>query len=163
MFFEAAAELSGDDCSGRHLAPKIDLRKPGIVAYIGLAAKTLDDAIRNFLHYQRVHNLATRGELIEDDAHERSRATYLQPELHDPKQRHEQRAGVNVHVGLWLSKRNIYLAEIRVIHKRDHHLNEIERVLRCATLKAQEVYETIFHRNHLSLPIPSAEHELVKL
>ena len=109
-FFEAAAELSGDDCFGRHLAPKIDLRTTGLDAYIGLAAKTLDDAIRNFLHYQRVHNLATRGELIEDGAHERLRATYLQPELHDSEQRQEQGAGVHVQVGRWLSKQDIYPA-----------------------------------------------------
>ena len=112
-FFEAAAELSGDDCFGRHLAPKIDLRTTGLVAYIGLAAKTLDDAIRNFLHYQRVHNLATRGELIEGGAQERLRVTYLQPELHASTQRQERGAGVHVHVGRWLSKPDIYPAEIQ--------------------------------------------------
>lgn len=68
MFLLAADELSSVDCFGLHLAPKIDLRTTGLIAYVGLAARTLDDAIRNFIHYQRVHNLAIRGELIDDGA-----------------------------------------------------------------------------------------------
>ena len=43
-FFEAAAEASGDDCFGLHLASKIDVRKAGLLAYIGLSARTLEDA-----------------------------------------------------------------------------------------------------------------------
>ena len=68
MFLQAAAELSDDDCFGLHLAPKIDQRTTGLIEYVGLAARTLDDAIHNFIHFRRVHDLAIRGELIDDGA-----------------------------------------------------------------------------------------------
>ena len=65
-FFEAAAEISGDDCFGAHLVSKIDVRKAGLLAYIGLSAPTLEDAYLNFIQYLKVHNAAQRAELVDD-------------------------------------------------------------------------------------------------
>ena len=163
MFLEAAAEVSGDDCFGLHLAPTIDLRTTGLIAYVGLAARTLDDAIRNFIHYQRVHNLAMRGELIDDGARVRMRIDYLQPELHRYKQRQEMGAGIHVHVARWLTQKDISPVEVRFKHARNQNRDEVERVLGCPVRFGRRAYETIFHRDQLSLPLPTADSELLKV
>ena len=162
-FLEAAAELSGDDCFGLHLAPTIDLRTTGLIAYVGLAARTLDDAIRNFIHYQRVHNLAMRGELIDDGARVRMRVEYLQPELHKYKQREEMGAGIHVHVARWLTHMDISPVEVRFKHGRNQNREEVERVLGCPVRFGRQAHETIFHRDHLSLPLPTADSQLLKV
>ena len=163
LFFEAAAELSGDDCFGLHLAPTIELKTAGLIAYIGLAAKTLDDAIRNLIHYQHVHNVAMDGELIEDGSHVRLRDTYFEVDLHRYKQREELDASLALHATRWLTQKDISLVEVRFVHTRDKHRDEVERVLGCPVRYGQEYYEIVFHRDDLSLPIPTADKELLRV
>lgn len=160
-FFEAAAEMSGDDCFGLHLPPKIDLRTAGLIAYIGLAAKSLDDSIRNLIHYQHVHNLAMSGELIEDGSRIRLRNKFLEPCLHQNKQREEMDASLILHAARWLTQAEIKLVEVRFIHPRENNREEVERVLGCPVRYEQHEYEAIFDRDDMSLPIPTADTELL--
>ena len=44
---EIAARELGDDCYGVHLAARVDVRDADVIAYLGLASRTLGDALAN--------------------------------------------------------------------------------------------------------------------
>ena len=52
--FEAAAVATGDPLYGARLGREIDVRLAGLIAYSGLSAEQLGDAIRNFARYLRL-------------------------------------------------------------------------------------------------------------
>ncbi|MGI9523611.1 MAG: AraC family transcriptional regulator, partial [Hyphomicrobiaceae bacterium] len=162
-FFEAAAEVSGDDCFGVHLVSRIDVRTAGLLAYIGLAARTLDDAFRNFIHYLKVHNAAMRAELVDDGPRVRLKITYLQPALLKYKQRQEMGTTLDLHVARWLTQSDINLVEAQFVHKRGESCDEVERVLGCPVLFGQKTSQTVFHRDDMERPIPTADRELLRV
>ena len=51
---EIAARELADDCYGLHLAAKVDVRDADVLAYLGLASRTLGDALANLARYVRV-------------------------------------------------------------------------------------------------------------
>lgn len=163
QFFEAAAEISGDDCFGVHLVSKIDVRKAGLLAYIGLSAPTLEDAYLNFSQYLKVHNAAMHGELVNDGPRVRLRVSYLDPDLLKYKQREEMGAALDLHVARWLTQRDLKLVEASFVHDRRENRNEVERVLGCPVSFKQPVSETVFHRDDMQLPIPTADRNLLKI
>jgi len=163
MFFEAAAKLSGDDCFGLHLGTKIDPRSAGLIAYVGLAAKTLDDAFRNFIHYLEVHNAAMRGALKDDGPRVRFMSELHKAELHQYVQRGEFGASLGLNVARWLTQRAIIPVEVRFIHSRDKNRDEVERVLGCPVLFDQDTDEIVFQRDDMALPLPTADESLLRV
>jgi len=51
---EIAARELADDCYGLHLAATVDVRDADVLAYLGLASRTLGDALANLARYVRV-------------------------------------------------------------------------------------------------------------
>ena len=87
----------------------------------------------------------------------------LQPELHRYRQRQEIGAGIHVYVARQLTQKNISPVEIRFIHARNQNGDEVERVLGCPVSYGKKAYETVFHRDDLSMPLPTADHELLEI
>jgi hypothetical protein len=112
-----------------HLASKVDVRKAGLLAYIGLSARTLEDAYLNFIQYLKVHNGAIRGELVEDGPRVRLRSKYRDPSLLKFKQREEFGSALNLHIARWLTQADVKLVEASFVHERDENCDEVERVL----------------------------------
>ncbi len=160
-FFEAAAKLSGDDCFGVHLGARIDPRTAGLIAYIGLAAKTLDDAFRNFTHYLKVHNAALRTAIIDDGPHVRLVTELNQPELYQYVQRSEFGASLILHVTRWLTQRDVCFHETHLVHSREQYCHEVQRVLDCRVLFDQQRDEIVFHRDDMTVPLPTADDHLL--
>jgi len=48
---EIVARELGDDCYGLHLSAKVDVRDAGALGYLGLASRTLGDALSNLERY----------------------------------------------------------------------------------------------------------------
>ena len=66
--FEIAARELKDDCFGLKFARTIDVRDVGVLAYLGVASQTLEDAIRNLARYTRVFSEAFEFDLkVEGD------------------------------------------------------------------------------------------------
>ena len=66
--FEIAARELKDDCFGLNFARTIDIRDVGVLAYLGVASQTLEDAIRNLARYTRVFSEAFEFDLkVEGD------------------------------------------------------------------------------------------------
>jgi AraC-like DNA-binding protein len=65
LFWEAAAELSGDPCIGLHLGEKMPVYKGQILEYLLLSSTTFGDGLRRVLSYQRLISDAMHGEVTE--------------------------------------------------------------------------------------------------
>ena len=86
-----------------------------------------------------------------------------QPELLSYRQRSEFDAIVDLHAARWLTQKDIDLAEVRFVHSRNENREEVERVLGCPVLYEQEKLETVFYRDDISLPLPTADNELLRV
>lgn len=162
-FLEAAADIAGDDCFGVHLGTMIDPRTIGLIAYIGVAARTLDDAFRNTFHYLKIHNAAIRCSLKDDGSKICLKTKYLQSALHRSMHAEEFNASLDLQVARWLTQRDISPVEVHFIHSRENNRDEVERVLGCPVLFDQDTFEIIFQRDDMLLPVPTADDHLLRV
>lgn len=60
---EIAADATGDDCFGLHISEKIDIRDAGLLGYLGIASKTVEEGLFNLARYLRVFSEGFQIEL----------------------------------------------------------------------------------------------------
>ena len=61
---EIVARELGDDCYGLHLSAKVDVRDAAALGYLGLASRTLGDALSNFERYVQTFTEAVQLSLF---------------------------------------------------------------------------------------------------
>ena len=161
---EYAATTTGDDLYGLHLGAQTDPRDIGLIGYIGLSSATLHDAFDNFRRYASlVSDVAgVRLEIVDDLAIVSGK---LKATLPPPGYGQECEYSISVFVRACqiFTDTEIVPVKIRFLHHRGAHKSDVERLLGCPVTFGSGQQRVVFERQNLSLPIVSADDNLLDI
>jgi AraC-like DNA-binding protein len=160
---ELAASVTGDDCFGLHFALTRDVRDAGLLGYVGIASKTVVEALQNLIRYHRVFSEA--GSLEFRLGAETGQLTWRPLVLipANDRQAREFTGALLVRAYRQLSGRNLTPRRVWFTHPRDDRLAEFERLLNAPTRFGQERNLLEWSRADLETPIPTADDRLLAI
>ena len=158
----AAGEL-GDDCYGIHLAAKVDVRDADALAYIGLASRTLGEALANLARYVRTFNEVVRIDLSTDDGVTVLGISGCDPSLVHHRQQMEFGAGVLLHLYRFLTKRRVTPLAVHFVHGRRDGQRELSRYFGCKVSYLQNRSEIVLKATDMAIPIDTSDYRLLKI
>jgi AraC-like DNA-binding protein len=158
----AARELA-DDCYGIHLAAKVDVRDADALAYVGLASRTLGEALANLARYVRIFNEVIRFELTADDGVTILSISGMEPTFVLERQQMEFGAGLLLHLYRFLTKRQITPVQVHFVHARERGLREVSRYFGCKVSFLQNRAEIVLRASDLAIPIHTSDYRLLKI
>ena len=158
----AALEL-GDDCYGLHLSAKVDVRDADAIAYLGLASRTLGDALDNLARYVHVFSEAVQFDIAKDDDKAVVDLIPADPSYLEHRQQMEFGAGLLLHAYRLFTKRTITPLEVRFVHHRRDHANEVARLFGCKVTYLQSRTQMVLKAGDLATPIVTADDRLLKI
>ncbi len=159
-FFEHAAQLTGNDILGFDAGTKFDMRRTGLLCYVGLSSPTVRDFIKNFARYRRVFS-----DVVELDESQLEQSSVLSWYFRVPA-RVERRQLVEFGATGILSGleraagQKLRLRRVCFRHLRKTHIDVIERYLGCRVAFGAATNTYFFEPATLDLPLATADHEL---
>jgi AraC-like DNA-binding protein len=157
-----AGEL-GDDCYGIHLAAKVDVRDADALAYIGLASRTLGEALANLSRYVQTFNEVVRIDLSTDDGVTVLGISGGDPSLVHQRQQMEFGAGVLLHLYRFLTKRQVTPLAVHFVHGRREGQREVSRYFGCKVSYLQNRSEIVLKATDMAIPIDTSDYRLLKI
>lgn len=162
-FFERAAALTKNDNLGFQIGKEQDIRRAGLICYVGLAAPTVGGFLANFTRYSRVSSPALEidmSRLLGDGIIEWEYA--ISPGL-QRRQYVEFSAASLLHTVRHFSENTLTPRVVRFQHNRRHQIDEIEAYFGCKIEfgAARNGYE--FAAKDLELPLTSADEQLLSV
>jgi AraC-like DNA-binding protein len=155
--------MTGDDCYGARIATKVDVRDSGALAYIGLASKTLEDALRNLQRYSRVLSEAVEIRLSVGDRTVTLEGVADRQLLIRCGQAMEFSVSLLMSYYRFCTRRRIRPLEVRFVHHRRTGLAELRQILDCPTSFGCARFEEAFKQEDLAIPILSSDDKLLAL
>ncbi|WP_424985299.1 AraC family transcriptional regulator ligand-binding domain-containing protein [Microbulbifer sp. S227A] len=159
-FFEHAARLTGNDLLGFEQGIRRDMRRTGLLSYVGLSSPTVRDFIKNFARYRRVFT-----DVVELDETRLEQSGVLSwyfrvPARVDRRQLVEFGA-TGILSGLEKAAcQKLRLRRVCFRHLRKTHIDVIERYLGCRVEFGARNNAFFFEPATLDLPLATADHEL---
>ena len=161
LFWEAAAELSGDHCIGLHLGEKMPVYKGQILEYLLLSSTTFGDGLRRVLSYQRLISDAMHGEVTESPTpyltNYFSEHQYLTPHLA------EAMVVSLIQFLQSVSDDKFKPTRICFTHAAKTNLEEYQRVFQCPVEFNTQQFKLYFDPKILDYRSPYAEPELLSM
>jgi AraC-like DNA-binding protein len=161
LFWEAAAELSGDPCIGLHLGEKMPVYKGQILEYLLLSSTTFGDGLRRVLSYQRLISDAMHGEVTESTTpfltNYFSEHQYLTPHLA------EAMVVSLIRFLQSVSDDKFKPTRICFTHAAKTNLEEYQRVFQCPVEFNTQQFKLYFDPKILDYRSPYAEPELLSM
>jgi AraC-like DNA-binding protein len=163
LVLDAAAEIIGDDCLAVRIAANLDPRDFGVLGYLGLASRTLGEALHNLVRYHAVTKGPARYE-IETTAD----AVHIFRHVSDPRliaHRHtnELVAAILVRCYRFFTGLAIRPIEVRFVHVRRSQVREIAEFFGGRTVFGDRSNVIILRSGDMAAPIPSADSRLLKV
>lgn len=161
--FEIAADELNDDCFGLHFSKTIDIKDVGLLGYIGIASKTLEDGLVNLGRYLRVFSEAYQIELA-IAGHAGTLAIVSQ----DPGHAHHRQAVefsycLMLHAYRQLTGKRISPAAVHFIHHRRSNVAVFAKHFGCPVRFNRNEGQIVLSRKALATPIRSADDRLLKI
>ncbi|MEP3330838.1 AraC family transcriptional regulator ligand-binding domain-containing protein [Sedimentitalea sp.] len=159
-FFEHAAALSGNDVLGFERGIQRDMRRTGLLSYVGLSSPTVRDFIKNFARYRRVFT-----DVVELDETILDRESVLSWYFRVPA-KVERRQMVEFGASGILSglekavQQKLRLRKACFRHLRKTNIDVIEDYLGCRVEFGAPDNAFFFEPSALDLPLATADHEL---
>jgi AraC-like DNA-binding protein len=160
---DCAADQTVDGCYGARFATKIDIRDGGALGYIGLASKSLEDALRNLERYSRVVTEAVQPRLTVEGETARLEGVADRELLLHCGQAAEFAASLLLTCYRVSTGRHITPIEIRFPHRREHGVGELKQIFGCPVSFNCGHFEQVLNRSDLAIPIPSSDDKLLAL
>jgi len=160
---DCAAAQTGDDCYGARFATKIDLKDGGALGYIGLASKSLENALRNLERYSRVVSEAIQIRLTVDGKTATLEGVADRDLLPRCGQAAEFAASLLLTFYRGCTNRHIIPIEIRFPHRRGHGMGELKRILGCPVHFNCTRFEEVLDRSDMTITIPTSDDRLLSL
>jgi AraC-like DNA-binding protein len=161
LFWEAAAELSGDPCIGLHLGEKMPVYKGQILEYLLLSSTTFGDGLKRVLSYQRLISDAMHGEVTESPTpyltNYFSEHQYLTPHLA------EAMVVSLIRFLQSVSDDKFKPTRICFTHAAKTNLEEYQRVFQCPVEFNTQQFKLYFDPKILDYRSPYAEPELLSM
>ena len=162
-FFEHAAQLTGNDILGFQRGQTRDMRKAGLISYLGLSSPTILDAIWNMAHYQRVHSDAVLLDVSRLHSDGIVEWRYAVPQEVERRQFAEFAASGLVHDLRVAANRDFQLQHVCLRHPRRTHLPDFPAYFGCEVRFAQGYNELRFQPEDLHLPLETADAHLLPI
>ena len=159
-FFEHAADLTGNDLIGFDRGAAREMRRAGLICYVGTSSPSLADALKNVARYQRVFSDA-----IEFDSSELSSKGILSWQFRVEtkvyrRQYVEFSASGMIAVLRKATQRHFVPEFVNFKHARNTHTDVIEQFFGCKVAYAQPMNQIGFRPADLDLPLPAADDDL---
>lgn len=159
-FFENAAALTGNDTLGFMRGQKREMRRSGLVAYIGISSPTVLSYMLNMAHYRRVFTDAIE---VDCDALEHDgilKWHYNVPANVRRRQLVEFGSSGLVHAMRQASGVRFSPELVTYSHARNSNMGEFERYFGCKVEFGAPGNAIHFHKADLALPLQTADNEL---
>jgi AraC-like DNA-binding protein len=160
---DSAARELGDDCYGLHLSSRAEIRDADALGYLGLASRTLGEALANLERYARVFNKGARIELSTDGDTAIVELNSVDPSILHQRQQMEFSVGILVHAYRVFTGRNITPIEVDFVHDRREGRRELTRLFGCKVAYLQKHARIVLKLKDLNLPIATADNRLLKI
>lgn len=161
--FELAAEVTGDDLLPFRFGQDRDIRDAGVLAYVGLAAPRLEDALRNYARYVRVFGEATEIDLSDLASDGRFRLIHHVPISIERQRYTEFICAVLTKAVRELTGTPLRLRGASFGHPRTRHREAFDAYFGGPT--RFDARETVLHfaRSDLDRPLPSSDDRLARI
>ncbi|WP_121067653.1 AraC family transcriptional regulator [Chachezhania antarctica] len=156
-FFEHAAELTDNDLVGFERGAARELRRAGLICYVGTSSPTLADALRNVARYQRVFSDALEFDTSQMTSKNIVSWQYRVETRVQRRQYVEFSASGMMAVLRKATQRPFVPEFIHFKHARNTHTDVIEKFFGCKVSYARPMNQIGFRPHDLDLPLPAAD------
>jgi AraC-like DNA-binding protein len=155
----ASIEKTGDPAFGIHAAEQIELGDFGVLDYGARCCATFRDAINWWCHYFPLVDDGLRATLVETE----STATWSLAPLGIQREPAANDFAVvsSMTLGYRLIRRCIPVTEVHVVHHEATAPAEYDRVFKCPVRTGRAANAIVFPRDHLDLPVVTANPALL--
>jgi len=162
-FFEQSAELTKNENLGFQLGKVQDIRRAGLICYVGLAAPTVGGFLENFTRYSRVISTALEVDISQLQSDGMMSWRYVISPNQKRRQYIEFSSASLLHTLRHFSDRKIIPRHVRFEHNRRDQRDELEAYFGCNVEfgAAQNGYD--FEPEDLDLPLTSADPQLLSV
>lgn len=161
--FENAATLLDDDLLGFRYGQRREMRRNGLITYVGLSSPTLMDALKNLSRYVRVFSDAV---VFETNRLEKEGICIWHMRVSDTVRRGQhnefQVAGL-VKSLREAANRRFSLAEVTFRHPRNRNIDAFVAYFGCEVRFGAETNLMRFHMHDLATPLRTADEHLHKV
>ena len=151
------------DCYGISLAQRVDVRDGDVLAYLGIASKTVEASLQNLSRYSRVFSEAFQFEFKLDDGSGTLNISAQHPSLSGYRQASEFRHSLIVLACRSFTGKRITPRAVHFIHQRRRGMGSFAEFFGCPVKFGQSHERIIFSRKELATPITSADHRLLAI
>lgn len=161
--FERAASLTGDDLLGLNEGLARDFRESGLIAYLGIASRTVADMLASLAQFSRVFSEAVEIDVSALENTGRMTWGFTVPSDVTRRQYIEFGAVGTITDLRQLTGVNLAPASVSFRHNRLHHRSEIEKFFGCTVTFGAEANAMTFKPATLELPLNSADAQLFRV
>lgn len=162
-FFEHASELTGDDLLGFRRGESREMRKIGLVCYVGLTAPTVLDCLHNIARYRRVFSDAIEIDVSELAQGGRLRWHFSVSNTVNRRQYVEFGASGILSSLRQATNRPVAPRQMTFRHLRNTNIAELEGFLGCPVQFGAPENMFTFAAADLHLPLATADDDLYKV
>jgi AraC-like DNA-binding protein len=162
--FGHAAEATGDECYGLNTGIDVDPKKAGLMGYIGLSSASLQDAFENFQRYTRImSNAFTLILSLEDEVGIVERRSLATTMSFGHEQAREFSMAMLLRACRVFTGREIVPVAVEFVHRRTRNVAAFKHFFSCPISFGNTRETMVFRREHLLLPIVSADDKLLEV
>ncbi|WP_425045850.1 AraC family transcriptional regulator [Primorskyibacter sp. S87] len=162
-FYEHAAKLTGNDSLGFERGIKREMRRTGLICYVGLSAPTVRDFIQNIARYRRVFSDAVEIQTARLDQDGVLSWHFAVPSRIVRRQYVEFGASGLLSAMRRAANRNFSPSLVTFRHSRKTNLHGFERYFSCPVEFGAAENAFHFRREDLNLPLMTADNELYQV
>lgn len=163
LLFENAAELTDDDLLGFELGHQREMRRNGLITYVGLSSPTVLDYVTNISRYVRVFSDAIALDI--SDLTTTGLVTWrLRMSDTVPRRQHNEFQAVGlIHNLRQVTGREFLLPEVGFRHSRNRNLDVFRRFFGGEVQFGAHINSVRFRLEDLNLPLHTADQYLHKV
>ena len=158
---EIAARDLGDDCFGLHFSATIDIRDLGLLGYLGIASRTVEDAMYNLARYLRVFSEAFQVDLKVAGETGTLMIVPLHPSYRQWRQATEFAYGGIIHAYRQLTGKRLAPVVVHFVHHRRLHVDAFAKQFGCPVRFNRNQGYIVLSRKTLATPIGSSDDRLL--
>lgn len=162
-FFEHAAKLTGDDTLGFVRGQKREMRRSGLISYVGISSPTVSDFIQNVTRYRRVFSDAIEMDCSTLGSDGVVKWHYSVPMKIRRRQYVEFGAAGFLHALRQVTNREFCPELVIFSHARNANTDKFERFFGCEVRFGSTENSVRFRSADLALPLMTADDELYKI
>jgi AraC-like DNA-binding protein len=155
--YESAAQLTGDQCFGIHLAERIDPRVFDVLGYVVINSPTIGEALTRIA---RFHSIWQNGAVLELEVlTERAKITYryLDRSISECRQDHEMTMATVISLGRLVTDYEWKALAVHFSHPAPADYSEYTRIFKAPVKFNQDSCQLIFDTSSLDLKINKAD------